>query len=170
VSSHSHSFTNSEINAPGIKLGMSRATRAKWRSSFIIISAVLTIPGHLIAPDCVCPGRGIQICDSRTILVTPGQLVILTWLSQKTNKKSRSLSNGTNSNDLDAWVTLKVTFAVSNLSRIPVPLDSGNIARINYDVCTRESDSAHGLYFQLSYWNWINWLSCGFTSHSTQNR
>lgn len=35
--------------------------RAKWRSSFTIISAVLPIPGHVIVLDCFCPGRGTHL-------------------------------------------------------------------------------------------------------------
>jgi len=41
-----------------------------------MISAVLPIPGHLIVPDCFCPGRGTQTCDSGTVPVIPGQLVM----------------------------------------------------------------------------------------------
>jgi len=33
----------------------------------MIISAVLPIPGHLIVPDCFCPGRETQTCDSGTV-------------------------------------------------------------------------------------------------------
>jgi len=51
--------------------------QAKWRSSFTIISVVLPILGHLIVPDCFCPGRGTQTCNSRTVPVILGQLVTL---------------------------------------------------------------------------------------------
>jgi len=42
-----------------------------------IFSAVLPIPGHLIVPDCFCPGRGTHTRDSGTVPGIPGQLVTL---------------------------------------------------------------------------------------------
>ena len=54
-----------------------KCTRAKERSYFTIISAVLPIPGHLIVPDCFCPGRGTHTRHSGTVPGIPGQLVTL---------------------------------------------------------------------------------------------
>ena len=52
--------------------------------SFTVIRTVLPIPGHLIVPDCSCPGRGTHTRDSGTVPGIPGQLVTL--------NKSRRLS------------------------------------------------------------------------------
>jgi len=38
---------------------------------------VLPIPGHLIVPDCSCPGSGTHTRDSGTVPGIPGQLVTL---------------------------------------------------------------------------------------------
>jgi len=48
-------------------------------SYFTIISAVLPIPGHLIVPDCFCPGRGTHTRHFGTVPGIPGQLVTLSW-------------------------------------------------------------------------------------------
>ena len=73
-------LSNSQ-NAVGINLGLLnvnfKRTRAKERSYFTIISALLPIPGHLIVQDFICPGRGTHTRHSGTVPGIPGQLVTL---------------------------------------------------------------------------------------------